>query len=721
MFGDGFPSTNTCVMKIVRQDGSVCASGPTDLFGIPIWADASGSLGTSLIGPTIFGFLDFHPGVLACAGSTCLGGSVSCNQPGNPASTVAVTCGSQTGIDNILGCPATAGPPSAWLGLPGLAGGFLSQNPASSESAKSGAGDVLELLPAVQSGDGSSRILCTVTVPFQATDSGSVVLGRARDVVNASSACQASGVNAEFLPASLGGIEDRFAHDANLHLNAPGVTGGELVPIVRSAPGQATGVCFSLDKLGVPVHDQINTMRVRFTTVPTGPAGGSVVLTEISHLGECTVTVPTSMVDTPASIASAIAAAFQAPGDPGPNPNCPARHNPRDVNSTGDSVGTVVASQVTVCTSDAGVGLTVSPREICFADSDCNDGNPCITKSCNLTTGQCQSTSVSDGSPCEDHSACTVGTSCVAGVCGTPVNCNDGNACTIDVCAPATGGCSHSAVVCDDSNPCTTDSCNPATGTCLFSPTVGVACSDGNPCTLGDVCVMDPVSGAVSCQGVPKCDDGNLCTADYCDPVTGLCQNPPIQCDDGDPCTFDSCQNGVCASQPVFGVGCDDGNRCTTGDACTSSPTGGPSTCQGTAVNCNDDNPCTVDSCDALTGSCTNTPVVLAEVRGLLSTTHTTLTWSGLATALAYNTYRGTIPPGGFGNRPPTGSLYDQACFEFGDSNQDGPLVSNDPALPPPGTGFYYLVSDVASCGEGSIGGDSNGTPIPNSSPCPLP
>ncbi len=34
---------------------------------------------------------------------------------------------------------------------------------------------------------------------------------------------------------------------------------------------------------------------------------------------------------------------------------------------------------------------------------------------------------------------------------------------------------------------------------------------------------------------------------------------------------------------------------------------------------------------------------------------------------------------------------------------------------------FHYLVSEMTHCGEGPIGSDSNGTLIPNSSPCPLP
>jgi hypothetical protein len=37
------------------------------------------------------------------------------------------------------------------------------------------------------------------------------------------------------------------------------------------------------------------------------------------------------------------------------------------------------------------------------------------------------------------------------------------------------------------------------------------------------------------------CDDGNVCTNEYCDSSTGACVRTPIDCDDGNECTVDSC------------------------------------------------------------------------------------------------------------------------------------------------------------------------------------
>jgi hypothetical protein len=50
----------------------------------------------------------------------------------------------------------------------------------------------------------------------------------------------------------------------------------------------------------------------------------------------------------------------------------------------------------------------------------------------------------------------------------------------------------------------------------------------------------------MGCQHIPvDCDDGDACTDDACDPVTGNCVHTPIDCDDGDPNTTDSCDPEV--------------------------------------------------------------------------------------------------------------------------------------------------------------------------------
>ncbi|MEY3012577.1 MAG: hypothetical protein RIT45_1312, partial [Pseudomonadota bacterium] len=286
---------------------------------------------------------------------------------------------------------------------------------------------------------------------------------------------------------------------------------------------------------------------------------------------------------------------------------------------------------------------------------DCDDGNPCTTDSCDGAKG-CIHTP-KDG-PCSDGDACA-GKVCKDGTCsgGTAKNCDDGNPCTADTCDPATGACSASflpdgatctdgdactendgcaqgkcagePVDCDDGNPCTTDSCDGANG-CAQAPlssTAGkpIACEDGNPCTNGDACEK----GACAPGAAVDCNDDNPCTADACDPISGQCSHPPSEgaCDDGSLCTEeDACAAGVCAGKPkscedgnacttngcdpkigctleLNKAPCDDGNACTDFDACT----GGK--CKGAlkdAADCDDNNPCTTDSCD-LSAGCTST------------------------------------------------------------------------------------------------------------------
>jgi hypothetical protein len=137
--------------------------------------------------------------------------------------------------------------------------------------------------------------------------------------------------------------------------------------------------------------------------------------------------------------------------------------------------------------------------------------------------------------------------------------CEDGNICTNDHCYD--GMCHNipNSLPCeDDGNPCTGDECED--GYCAHPPGGG-SCSDSNACTINDHC------DGGGCVGTPiNCEDGNLCTWDWCDSVWG------------------------CRHEGGAGP-CDDGNPCTVGDVC------GPSGCQGTPMDCTDSDPCTPDLC----------------------------------------------------------------------------------------------------------------------------
>ena len=75
---------------------------------------------------------------------------------------------------------------------------------------------------------------------------------------------------------------------------------------------------------------------------------------------------------------------------------------------------------------------------------------------------------------------------------------------------------------------------------------------DGNDCTE-DGC--NPLTGVYHniLAGAP-CPDADLCTTDTCN--GGVCSNDPIDCDDADPAVFEGCLQ--CA-QPAEGCACDRG------------------------------------------------------------------------------------------------------------------------------------------------------------------
>jgi len=130
----------------------------------------------------------------------------------------------------------------------------------------------------------------------------------------------------------------------------------------------------------------------------------------------------------------------------------------------------------------------------------------------------------------------------------------------------------------------------------------GVGCTDdGNPCT-NDEC--DDAGNCIHPPNTEPCTDGDGCTVgDVCS--DGSCQPGSLRsCDDNNPCTDDSCASpsGACVNAPNANP-CTDGDGCTVGDVC-----GGGSCQPGAPKTCDDSNPCTDDSCASPSGACVNAP-----------------------------------------------------------------------------------------------------------------
>src|SRR5262249_20543658 len=207
---------------------------------------------------------------------------------------------------------------------------------------------------------------------------------------------------------------------------------------------------------------------------------------------------------------------------------------------------------------------------------NCDDLNPCTQDICNpdapTPVDACQHlTAPLDGTGCNDNNACTDVDTCAGGKCvgvisvGSPAaicNAGDGDVCDgIEHCNTATGACEATALNCDDANPCTTDSCNAING-CMHSQITGL-CDDGNACTTGDECVNGACLGAPTSASQTCAASGNACTtgAASCDPGTGTCvTSPPLDCDDGDACTTDTCDPvSGCSNPSIDGL---DGALC---------------------------------------------------------------------------------------------------------------------------------------------------------------
>ena len=126
---------------------------------------------------------------------------------------------------------------------------------------------------------------------------------------------------------------------------------------------------------------------------------------------------------------------------------------------------------------------------------------------------------------------------------------------------------------------------------------IGFGCggdASGGADTAADTSPEDTADAVVDpqCIGVrtgDPCDDGNPCTSgERC--IDEVCRGALVSCNDDDPCTDDSCDPVAgCVNTPNT-AGCDDGNACTTSDKCAAGVCAGR---PASNLACNDGDPCT--------------------------------------------------------------------------------------------------------------------------------
>jgi hypothetical protein len=251
-------------------------------------------------------------------------------------------------------------------------------------------------------------------------------------------------------------------------------------------------------------------------------------------------------------------------------------------------------------------------KETCSAGScqpgtepDCNDNEVCTDDYCDGNGCQHKPRT---GADCSDGNACTSGDQCNAdGKCeaGTPITCNDGQDCTADTCEE--GVCVYApkpATSCDDNNKCTVSDTCTSEGKCAgTNPSSTFTCDDDNVCTIDaqpdcsvEACTHSPAPATTPCAAPDKChQDG------HCSGTTGACvAGAEVVCDDNNPCTTDSCDSALgCVYTNDPSADCSDGDPCTENDVCVKGTCGGkPKKCAALDA-CHE-----AGSCDQTTGTC---------------------------------------------------------------------------------------------------------------------
>ncbi len=236
----------------------------------------------------------------------------------------------------------------------------------------------------------------------------------------------------------------------------------------------------------------------------------------------------------------------------------------------------------------------------------CAEGQLCTAGKCAYPTADESCTGHCGGfapSGCACTPGCAAdGTCCVdVGACGCMPDCS-GKSCGDDGCGGSCGSCGLGTIcatgqckiigLCDDALCNGHGKCNVAGDACVCQPTfVGAFC---------DACAADLIgypSCVPPCTDVTQCDDASACTLDLCSPVSG-CLHIAISCDDGNLCTSDACAPATgCSYTPSAAASCEDDDACTGTGSCSGSTCVG-----GSAVNCDDGNACSLDSCAAKVG-----------------------------------------------------------------------------------------------------------------------
>jgi hypothetical protein len=199
------------------------------------------------------------------------------------------------------------------------------------------------------------------------------------------------------------------------------------------------------------------------------------------------------------------------------------------------------------------------------------------------------------GKTCDGNGSCGVGGG--PQMC-SPFMCNGTTSCLL-TCTTNTD--------CVSPNTCVGNTCGkkPAGARCTST----AECDTNLSCTDGFCCTSAACGACKACNATGSCqnNDGSACTVtDKCHVsdgtcMAGACSSTKISCDDNNDCTMDTCDLVAgCQNMPLTGTSCNDNNSCTQTDTCQAGVCTGSNqvSCPG-ATNCRG-----AQKCNSATGAC---------------------------------------------------------------------------------------------------------------------
>ena len=177
-------------------------------------------------------------------------------------------------------------------------------------------------------------------------------------------------------------------------------------------------------------------------------------------------------------------------------------------------------------------GQCQEPGNDCVLDAECAEGQYCSPGCVDLKPA------------CESEADCAEGKLCLAGFCvGDEVVPCDSD----EVCLAWAEGYTCQDGVCKPEGACVLDSqCEEGQycqGTCLPTPDLPECKTDAG-CAAGQICENEQCQFPPECYYDTQCTAGHVCEDQHCYNDTGVCawlEKSSGFCDDGDPCTEDTC------------------------------------------------------------------------------------------------------------------------------------------------------------------------------------